>query len=464
MTFGEYLKKLLDAKGLTTAYLSKVSGANRGKLYYVYDGKRKLTSDELFSIVNGVDFSNEQIKTLINLYFEELYGSGAFSDIKHVESIIQKDLYKCEPSESINTDQSGVNGYINVKTQLINSIVYLCSNDKDILTNFSFSDKNIDSTVFWFVENKALKLTHILDFSTKAAAIENLELIFSSVKYMYNNSFPVYRYINTEQMEYCNLFPYYFVGKKHALFYNGKNGVFIEDANAVKALRRRVTEEIKKCTPLGIRTEDILLIKSTYEREFDLENDDNFLISYYPSTCQCTDGNFIRGVARDDLPDREKLVKIAENYYKTYNGEDANYKQITTFNGLVQFAKTGNVAEVFNSYVKPADKKSRIRMLKKMLNDVNGDRLFLLDEKEINISNGIIFETVCGGLTIYGYDCKKENFCYGEKFFANIKDAMMSNIFRMFCDYLIASRKVCSKELAKRFIKGLIAEMEFDSK
>ena len=58
MTFGQYLEKCIKKRDISISHLTKISGINRGKLYYVYDGKRKLTEDELFSLINKAGFSS----------------------------------------------------------------------------------------------------------------------------------------------------------------------------------------------------------------------------------------------------------------------------------------------------------------------------------------------------------------------------------------------------------------------
>lgn len=236
MTFGKYLKECIDKRDISIAHLTKTSGINRGKLYYVYDGKRRLTEDELFSLIDKAGFSSVEIDKLIDLYFKELYGKIEFSRIKYLENAIQRDNYTGEPFR-FDSAEVDIKGSIENQKQLINSIVYMFYHDREIISNYSFLDKEIDNVVFESVLNSQTHLIHIMDLSTDELGEENIERIFASLKYMYNNCFPVSRYTNITQMKYENMFPYYFVGEKYAILYNNSNGIFIDDINTVKSIR-----------------------------------------------------------------------------------------------------------------------------------------------------------------------------------------------------------------------------------
>ena len=458
MTFGKYLKECIDKRDISISNLTKISGINRGKLYYVYDGKRKLTEDELFSLIDKAGFSSAESEKLIDLYFKELYGKIEFSRIKYLENAIQQDNYTGESCEFDSTGND-IKGSIDNQEQLINSIAYMFYHDREIISNFSYRNKEIDRVVFDCVLNSQTKLTHIMDLSVDEMAEENLERIFASLKYMYNNCFPVYQYTHIQHMKYDNMFPYYFVGERYAVLYNNSNGIFIDDIDTVKSIRENAYTIASNSTPLGIKPDDIMFIKSMYEKGSKAEGDATTTFTYYPCIAKYVDYDFMYSITKDEIPEKNMLVNIAFDYYsKIYQNRDLGV--ITSLKGIESFAETGYVQEIPAIYVNAADKENRIKVLKNMLNGISNDELLILDDDKVNIFPGIEIENHNNKLIINGYDFNKENFAAADKFIFSFDDRSIINTFNNFKDYIIHSRKVYPKGYSIRFIESLIVKLE----
>lgn len=458
MTFGEYLKECIDKRDISISNLTKISGINRGKLYYVYDGKRKLTEDELFSLIDKTGFSSAESEKLIDLYFKELYGKIEFSRIKYLENAIQSDNYTGESCE-FNSTEHDIKGSIENQKQLINSIVYMFYHDREIISNYSFLDKEIDNAVFESVLISQTHLIHIMDLSTDELGEENIERIFASLKYMYNNCFPVSRYTNITQMKYENMFPYYFVGEKYVILYNNSNGIFIDNIDTVKTIRENVYKIASTSTPLGTKPDDIMFVKSMYEKGSKAEGDATTTFTYYPCIAKYVDYDFMHSVTKNEIPEKEMLVNVAYEHYSKFYFEH-KFRQITTVTGIEKFAETGCFQEIPAIYVNAASQKQRINILKKLVSAIDNNELFILDEDKVNMNSGMEIENHNKKLIINGYDFEKDNFASNDNFIVSFDDYSITKTFGNFIDYIIHSKKVYSNEYAKRFIESLIVKLE----
>ncbi len=458
MTFGKFLKECIDKRNISIAHLTKTSGINRGKLYYVYDGKRKLTEDELFSLIDKAGFSSAENDKLIDLYFKELYGKIEFSRIKYLENAIQQDNYTGEPCRFDSTGND-IKGSIDNQEQLINSIAYMFYHDREIISNFSYRNKEVDRVVFDCVLNSQAKLTHIMDLSVDEMAEENLERIFASLRYMYNNCFPIYRYTHIQHMKYDNMFPYYFVGERYAVLYNNSNGIFIDDIDTVKSIRENACEVASESTPLGTKPNDIMFVKSMYEKGSKAEGDATTTFTYYPCIAKYVDYEFMYSVTKDEISEKEMLVNVAYEHYRKFYFEH-EFRQITTVTGIEKFAETGYFQEIPAIYVNAASQKQRINVLKKLVSAIDDNELFILDEDKVKMNSGMEIENHNKKLIINGYDVEKDNFASNDNFIVSFDDYSITKTFGNFIDYIIHSKKVYTNEYAKRFIESLIVKLE----
>ncbi len=79
MSFGKYLEEIIRKREISINNLTKLSGVNRGKLYSVFESKRTLNLEELFALINNLGFLEIEVRNLLNLYFEEMYGKYKIS-------------------------------------------------------------------------------------------------------------------------------------------------------------------------------------------------------------------------------------------------------------------------------------------------------------------------------------------------------------------------------------------------
>lgn len=459
MIFGKFLKECIDKRNFSVSKLAKDSGINRGKLYLVFDGKRKLTEEELFTVIEHVGITGSDAKKLIDLFFCKKFGNTEFMRIKYLENTLCHDICTIAPVDLPETDY--VSGALDNRESLINAITYIFKNDNDIITDFSFLDKRIDETVYSCITGKYQNklAVHIMLLSNEDFQTNNLETVFRSFKYLYNNIFPVYRYVDIEKLKYMNRFPYRFVGRKYAILYNDENGIFIDNPDAVRVLYGEAKKDANSCTKFGDRNDDVMFTKSIYTKMAKTTNHLTCEISYFPCLGGFADYDFMYNIAKKELPDRETLAKIAYKYYSDIFSS-SRFFIITSCAGIKRFAETGHVQEIPPLLVNTAEKPDRIRLLKELIVAAKNDRLYLANDELFALSPGFSISIQSNGLVFCGNDYKNDRFFEAEKFIACIDNQNMVKSLHSLCEYLIGAEKVHSKEFAVRFIEELLIKLE----
>ena len=464
MSFGKYLEEIIRKREISINNLTKLSGVNRGKLYSVFESKRTLNLEELFALINNLGFLEIEVRNLLNLYFEEMYGKTEFSNIKFLEEVLQKENLKIAPdAEDENT--AFVNASVVSGKEIDAAVKYIIQNDNGLITNFPVTDKEMDRAVFSSIlKTEQKSFVHMIEFSCDANAMEIFDGIFISLKYCWHNYFPLYCYSGYRKAANV-IFPYYFAGERYALLFNEENGIWIDNADTAGMIRTNAEKAASECKSFGVKPDDIMFVKDLYEKS-SKSMGNAFSITYYPCLAQYVDFDFMHSITRDELPDKEMLARVAYEYYAKLF-QFTEFRQITSIKGIEWFAETGCVQEVPAAYVHNADKHQRVKVLKNLVNGIEKDELYILDEEKISILPGMEIENYHDKFVISGYDICKENFSSTDRFIISFEDRSVINVFNNFMDYIIKSQKVYSKEFSVRLVESLIVklqnEMETDS-
>lgn len=459
MTFGEYLNKCIDSRGISISNITKVSGINRGKLYNVFYGERTLTENELFSLIDRSGFSPAVAENLVDLYFAEFFGEAEFAKIKLLEKAFQSDNRSVAPVK-YDLPNKTPGGAVSDRPALLTAVSFLLLHEKDVISNYSFGDKELDTLVFDRTVNSDTKLMHICEFSENTTDSENLEALISALKFMYNSSFPVFRYVNTESKKQCGMFTHFFAGEKYALLFNNTSGIFVTDEPSVKVIRENALAAVSECTPLGIKQNDIVYYSQIYDTVLKTENTSLFSVQHYPCILAWAERDDLFSLGQDNLPEKECLVDIAFNHYLKFSF--ANKSGVISAKGIEAFAETGNIQEIPDTYVKPASKELRIKFLNMLIKKIKNNELFIADDSKFKIQPGFIMESYGNNfLSMLGYDPENTHFFVAEKFISTLYDVSLVNTFNNFVYYLVHAKKIYTKEFSETYIKNLITKLEF---
>lgn len=460
MVFGEYLEKCIREKNISISGLTRITGINRGGLYSVFKGERSLKEDKLFAIIENIGFSVKEEQTLTELYFREVFGSVSFDKIKYVINAIEKlSLSECENKETVNIFNKKF--CLIGKEEILSALNYIIDNcgESKIITNFSCENRKIDNLFYSFVKKgNSEKLVHVLSLLERSSELNNLNAIFSSLKYMYLKSFPVCQYENKNEQ----IYPYFAVSDKYALLYNDNDGIFIDEANAVNQILTKVKNVASKCSSLGTSTDDIMFVKNLYAKSISKsEENSNELINFsgYPCIVLYADYDLMYSITRGDLPQKDYLVNIAYNHYKSLY-KDINYTFFFSLDGIDRFVETGNAMEIPETYVTNLSKEYRLKILNAILQDIENEKIYIVNDEKLRIPKNLEIENYFNKVIISMFDCEKSNFFSYDKFISTINDYDIINTFKMLKEYLIRARMVYPKKYAAIYVKNLIVKLE----
>lgn len=446
MHFGEYLEEIIRKRNLSINALSNECKINRGGLYSVFKNQRKLKEDQLFALISNLGLTATEEKNLTELYFIDLYGKADYNKI----IFLIKQLANFYIVEEKSTEQN------RAVADILKAFV---KENKKVITNFSFSCAQADQIFYNAVKNGEItEFIHILYFDEKDNYKYNYASVFKSLKYMYFQQFPYYLYTSIGSLEICSVMPYFAVGDQTAIFFSKEKAIAIHEADAVKTLDEEAYKLMQNGKRFGKSPIDVMQIKDEYQKGH-LNNITTVSISSYPCLAPFVDYETMKSAVRPELPNKDMLVELA---YSHYSSMFSTMQQIdiVTEHGIKRFSETGNLSEISGDFINCVDVAHRIKVLKKVCEAIEKGVFFLLDTNKITIPTGFMIEKYANKIIFYLADEEKENFAFYEKFYAEFEDMSFVKVVSLAAEYLIKSRKVCTKEYSIQFVNNIIAGLK----
>lgn len=446
MYFGEYLEEIIRKRNLSINALSNECKINRGGLYSVFKNQRKLKEDQLFALISKLGLTATEEKDLTELYFIDLYGKADYNKIIFLIKQLANFCIVEEKSTEQNRDVADI-------------LKAFVKENKKVITNFSFSCAQADQIFYNAVKNGEItEFIHILYFDEKDNYKYNYGSVFKSLKYMYFQQFPYYLYASIGSLENCSVMPYFAVGDRTAILFSKEKAIAIDEANAVKTLDEEANKLMQNGKRFGKSPIDVMQIKDEYQKGRS-NNITTVSISSYPCLAPFVDHETMKSAVRPELPNKDMLVELA---YSHYSSMFSTMQQIdiVTENGIKRFAETGNLSEISGDFINCVDVEHRIKVLEKVCEAIDKGVFFLLDTNKITISTGFMIEKYANKIIFYLADEEKENFAFYEKFYAEFEDMSFVKVVSLAAEYLIKSRKVCTKEYSMQFVNNIIAGLK----
>lgn len=446
MYFGEYLEEIIRKRNLSINALSNECKINRGGLYSVFKNQRKLKEDQLFALISKLGLTATEEKDLTELYFIDLYGKADYNKIIFLIKQLANFCIVEEKSTEQNRDVADI-------------LKAFVKGNKKVITNFSFSCAQADQIFYNAVKNGEItEFIHILYFDEKDNYKYNYGSVFKSLKYMYFQQFPYYLYASIGSLEICSVMPYFAVGDRTAILFSKEKAIAIDEADAVKTLDEEANKLMQNGKRFGKSPIDVMQIKDEYQKGRS-NNITTVSISSYPCLAPFVDYETMKSAVRPELPNKDMLVELA---YSHYSSMFSTMQQIdiVTENGIKKFAETGNLSEISGDFINCVDVEHRIKVLEKVCEAIDKGVFFLLDTNKITISTGFMIEKYANKIIFYLADEEKENFAFYEKFYAEFEDMSFVKAVSLAAEYLIKSRKVCTKEYSMQFVNNIIAGLK----
>ena len=172
-----------------------------------------------------------------------------------------------------------------------------------------------------------------------------------------------------------------------------------------------------------------------------------------------SDKDFFYSICREDVPNKEFLVNVANDHYTNINNM-VNYHQFMTVEGLDFLFKERECLEMPSEYADRIPKETLKRILEKMYKAVEEDNLHFINTKKLNIPTCLQIEINSSGAIINGY-IFKEGEPTEKPFWTVIKNKVFIDNLKNFFDYLEKGSFFFSKETTLAYIRSRIVSLEY---
>lgn len=466
MNFGQLLKCYIHDSEKSIRLFSEITELNRGFLYNIFAGKKRLPEDKFHKILVSFPFSDTQKENLALAFYKEIYGTNNFnklqyiiSELKHLKDFTDEDFSFSRSSNHYNKETE----YITGKDNIIDAITFLLQSSSSfnlpfVYTNFDFSQKEIDSVIYSLILQNDIDLKHIIKFDNDSTDIYNLSNIFNSIKYA-RKKYNTYYYYCNQEILLDNLFPFYLVANSGILLYDSSlyHGLLIRDDSVINNFKDRVETTIDECTPLVIFPDNVFELKQILEPNSFIAS-----ISSVPCITPFLSIEMLHDMASITLENKDYVIGSLHDWYNVSTTEAAiPYTNLNTVEGFINFAEKGTVPYFPAEYARPLSVENRIKILEKCITENNQHHNFYLaDDTRISFPDYINIElSAPNKVVMYGSFHEPEHSYMGE-FIIPLSNNILYSDCNNFKDYVIRNNLYKNDSFTELFIKNLIRKLK----
>lgn len=462
--FGIKFREYIECQGYSIRQYAKDAGFDRSWLTNILNNKKKLPETSFSQLVNNNYFSDEQINRLRYIYYSATFTETEF---EHIEYILKRfenptNFSAYYPETLPEECTSAVIGYGNVL-----SLLYRIFFDEKqyfyIYTNIPASKAEHLSVIYQFLRQKGTKdYKHILylDHGISTHNLNSYFALFNFAQIGYKIS--LLNNVNTVQMEMLESFPYYIMINNKMLLFNSdfESALYIDDSEKIKLYQKnfsKIYENAEQVVRYYDNPIDYINIQRHYAGSITAHES---ISNSYSLASLLTDDMYENSI-NHNLPNTQNIISALSSYYsiaKNYNS--AHY---ITVKALMDFVKTGRIAQFPESYFEPLSVRQRIEILdiqKKTIINKQFD-LKLINPTKLKYSAWTFDSDKDSLLSVNGFcDTIKDANNFLGSFSVLINDSFIlkdfSNVFR----FITKNNYVYSDEYYIHYIDDCINELK----
>lgn len=461
MKFGEYLEECIKKRGIPVGTVASQIGINRGNLYSVFSGKRKISEDSLNQIVTLLALSNTETQKLYNKFFELEYGKTEFKRVKCIFTLLNKmpDYYEAQkPEVGTVADLKNLSG----EQDIVSAANFIIENSKgEITSNYSCKFEKLDELFYYFVKKEDIQFRHLvgLPFGTKGT--EDIENLFSCVRFMQERCYPYLVEVPSFRQNTL-VYPYFIISEKYAMVFDEKSGTVIESENFAETFLSKIDQMyLEKAERIGDVPGDILEIKDVYTKSFFANSVYRYELGPYPCVAPYGDKKFFSDIAVDCMPEdlKNELVNICYDHYQRMLAS-SSLVHILSYDAVDKLIERRVVDELPGDYCKLMNEEQVLHFLLILLEKIKEDCVYILDDSRFHIGDNLFIEINPLYCTLIGTDVSVENFMVPQTFQAIIRNQLLISSFKNFFHYLLRSKMVLPKTVAIGHLENRIAQVK----
>ena len=371
--FSQYLRDLLQAKGLTVSALSRLSGIERTALSKTLAGQRVLPYVALDDLIYHLCLTPGEERRLRSYYDAQFEKEGLrqsreivdrlFSNLARLdfttpafeESRLLLDLDGYAGTRSIFSGVSNVHPLLRmILSQELtrpDARVELTVPPTDIFLSDELLRRYLDGRM-------GAQVRQIIAFDASGAAedinLHNLECFcrILPICLLSKRNYHPYYYYDSIAARYTDPFPYFLVTHSCAvcLSEDGSQAMLLRGTDQVEQYHRHFQSLLKRCRPLTQYTADPVEILESYDASTD--EDGFYMVMDQPCFGRFYDDAVIRRYLRTDLPFYDRLYEAARQRFGRLRTTERFYTLFSQ-NGLARFAETGTLDDFPEALVMP---------------------------------------------------------------------------------------------------------------
>lgn len=467
-SFGEVLKQCIEDQGISVNGFARDTGINRGWLYNIFTGVKKLPEDKFQALLRDISFTSANEDLLREAFYREAFGDDKYENIIYiadffnktfVESCAQKpekaDLYSRPAAHVLPVEPKSFKN-------ALHSIIYeeIKSGEAPVIyTNFPYSLKHVDNRIYNALRacGKPVVLHHLVYFERKSHSKNNLRSVLQSLRYIQLRQNVHYIYADSVSAAFTGtLYPYFVITATGALMFNavGTRGLLIHSEPAVLAhLCDQANGLIMKCAPLAAFPANLLEAKAINEPM--VATAVTSYLVHAPCWTQFADNELLDKAIHPTFPLRESIIQIADRYYADIMR--GNPLHFFTLSGIIDFIHNGRFYDAPELLVPPFSPALRVYVLEKMIKYLKEPRdyFFLLDESKITCPDSLAVTFCEGGVMILSKAIIDDDAFVGQCV-VKLEDKSIAADFRNCQDYIVRNGFVHTKDYALRSLSDLL--------
>lgn len=398
--FSDKLKLLIEESGIKIYQLAKNSELDRTTIQRSITGERLPSLNFVKKLSDYLRLSPAERIELFELYSISKIGEKVYEERKYIKGIIERIATIHTAKDNISNSQKSISfiGKINEDSAvftgqyIVNSIIREVLEDEvvnnsspeiDISVPFSYSFLFDLLYQFYLNENGKITIKNIIRLNKNSHAFQNsnhnLEILSHVMPFAFsagNGYQPYYYYDNFDSYnDIALLMPYYIITSRRLITIsaNFTTAILYNNESIVNTYKDNFKIAITKSKPLiaqHFSCDDIL---SAYLESHKSLGVISHVIEPQPCFAWYYTKDLIRAHLRQDLENREELLKLLYDFYE--NGRDYNIRPMSIFSieGLSSFADTGILADLPTQFAIPFTIEERIMLLSKLKNDIAKD-------------------------------------------------------------------------------------------
>lgn len=457
--FNELLKEYIDTQGVAIYQISKQTDINRTFIQNVIAGRKKFPQKKLGDLLNCTFFTSEQIKNLCEAFFVEKYDEKKpefFNFCNYCFSKkFEEDMCKEYETGTLGLDNDVM--FFDSKEKILAAIntAVLKNSGEVFISNFDFNKKEVNSIIYDACRNKRFsEFYHYTKYSDDET--ENVNIIFNSIHYAKHDCLTYISNYNSFNL----MFPdFVMCGDIIVMFdENVKNGSVIRN----KDLAEHIAKQNDKMKHMAKK--DVAVFHNAFEYMGYLDAVSNKKVEPEIITFDnhvCSVGftkEIIEDIATEQIKSATQVYQqLLSHYDLLLDNSFSNIKKYSiSYNGLIEFVKTGKLCDFPSGLANNLKPKHRAEILSFFIKQspllfVTNPEYGKFDDLPISI------EVTDNQLLIsYSLDDEKAQPNFGIQVVYESENTELIKSLTDYIEYITISEKTYSPDYSKKFIQSQI--------